>query len=52
MIFFTDFSQNIRNNALIFCGCGRKRQMFANFEKICEIVFKNFLKKIVKNALF
>ena len=35
-----EFSQNLRNHALIFCAFGRKRQFIGNFEKI----FENFEK--------
>ena len=35
-----NFSENLRNHALLFCGLGRKRQFIGNFEKI----FANFQK--------
>ncbi|KAF0136991.1 MAG: hypothetical protein FD143_3779, partial [Ignavibacteria bacterium] len=31
-----DFSQNLRNYALIFCAFGLKRKYIGNFEKIFE----------------
>ena len=47
-IIFAYFTQNFTNPALIFRAFGRKTQIVGNFDKI----FKNFLKKIAKNALF
>ena len=46
-----DFSENLRNYALIFCGFGRKRYLLEILRKISKML-KIFLKKIAINALF
>ena len=49
MHYFSIFlERKLTNYALIFCALGRKTQVIGNFEKI----FKSFLNKIAKNALF
>ena len=48
MHYFSRFSKNLTNHVLIFCAFGRKN----NWQKMFEKFSKDFLKKIVKNALF
>ena len=47
-IILEDFSKSLTNPALHYCAFGRKTQFIGNVEKI----FKDFLMKFVKNALF
>ena len=51
MNYFSIFFKNLTNHELTFCAFARKRQFIGNFEKISKF-WKNFLKKIAKNALF
>ena len=62
-IILADFSQHLRNYALIFCAFGQKRQFIGNFEKIFEtsekiskeksekcIILANFSNKLTNYA--